>query len=180
GTGPVTGQALIEHPGVDKIAFTGGTETGRHVAEIAGRHLKRVSLELGGKSANIVFADADLDAAAYQACWACFLYSGQQCIAGSRLLVERSIEPEFSERVAVAAASFAVGDPMEPVTQVGPLISERQLERVLGFVDGARSAAKVAVGGERVGGELAAGYFVQPTVVTGVRNDMPVAREEVF
>src|SRR5438105_14351587 len=180
GTGAETGQALIEHPGVDKIAFTGGTETGRHVAATAGKHLKRVSLELGGKSANVVFADADLEAAAYQACWACFLYSGQQCIAGSRLLVERSIEDEFSGRVAAAAGSFAVGDPMQPETQVGPLISERQLERVLGFVEDARSMATVAVGGERPGGDLAAGYFVQPTVVTGVRNDMRLAREEVF
>ena len=180
GTGPETGQALIEHPGVDKVAFTGGTETGRHVAATAGTHLKRVSLELGGKSANIVFADADLDTAAYQACWACFLYSGQQCIAGSRLLVEGSALGEMTERVTAAASSFAVGDPMQPATQVGPVISERQLERVLGFIEDARSDATIAAGGERVGGDLADGYFVRPTVVTGVRNDMRLAQEEVF
>ena len=180
GTGGVTGQALIEHPGVDKVAFTGGTETGKHVAATAARTLKRVSLELGGKSANVVFADADLDAAAYQACWACFLYTGQQCIAGSRLLVERSVEEEFAGKVAAAAGAFVAGDPMHPATQVGPLISERQLERVLGFVDEARRGANVLVGGDRPGGDLANGYFVQPTVVAGVTNDMPVAREEVF
>jgi len=180
GTGAETGQALIEHPGVDKIAFTGGTETGRHIAATAGRHLKRVSLELGGKSANVVFADADLDTAAYQACWACFLYNGQQCIAGSRLLVERSVLDEVTDRVTAAARSFAVGDPMQPATQVGPLISERQLERVLGFVEEAGPSAAVATGGERLGGEHANGFFVQPTVVAGVSNDMPIAREEVF
>ncbi|MFN2544030.1 MAG: aldehyde dehydrogenase [Actinomycetota bacterium] len=180
GTGSATGQALIEHPGVDKVAFTGGTETGRHVAATAGTHLKRVSLELGGKSANIVFADADLDTAAYQACWACFLYTGQQCIAGSRLLVERSVLEEVTEKVTASASSFAVGDPMQPGTQVGPLVSERQLERVLGFVEAGRRDATVATGGERVGGELANGFFVQPTVVTGVSNDMQLAREEVF
>jgi aldehyde dehydrogenase (NAD+) len=180
GTGSLTGQALIEHPGVDKVAFTGGTETGRHVAATAGKHLKRVSLELGGKSANIVFADADLDTASYQACWACFLYTGQQCIAGSRLLVERAALDEVTEKVTASAGAFMVGDPMQPGTQVGPLVSERQLERVLGFVEAGRRDATVATGGERVGGELANGYFVQPTVVTGVSNDMELAREEVF
>src|SRR5919197_1031578 len=180
GTGPETGQALIEHPGVDKISFTGGTQTGSHVAATAGRLLKRVSLELGGKSANVVFADADLDLAAYQACWACFLYSGQQCIAGSRLPVEESVADPFTEKVAASAQTFTVGDPMQPETQLGPLISDRQLERVLGFVDEARQNATVAVGGGRVSGDLADGYFVQPTVVTGVSNDMRLAQEEIF
>ncbi|MBI4728832.1 MAG: aldehyde dehydrogenase family protein [Acidobacteria bacterium] len=180
GTGPETGRALVEHPGVDKIAFTGGTETGREVASTAGRLLKRVSLELGGKSANIVFADADLDAAASQACVACFLGSGQQCIAGSRLLVEASIHDEFCERAVAAARGFITGDPMDPSVQLGPLISARQLDRVLAFVEEARPEATVALGGARLGGDLARGYFVPPTVVTGVRNDMPIAREEIF
>jgi aldehyde dehydrogenase (NAD+) len=180
GTGAETGQALIEHPGVDKISFTGGTETGRHVAATAGRLLKRVSLELGGKSANVIFADADLDTAAYQACWACFLYSGQQCIAGSRLLVEESVRDEVTDKVGAAAQTFAVGDPMRPEVQLGPLISERQLDRVLGYVQEAKEMANVAVGGERLGGDLADGYFVAPTVVTGVRNDMKLAQEEIF
>jgi len=180
GTGGATGQALIEHPGVDKVAFTGGTETGKHVAATAAKTLKRVSLELGGKSANVVFADADLDTAAYQACWACFLYTGQQCIAGSRLLVERAVEEEFTEKVAGAAGAFVAGDPMQPATQVGPLISERQLDRVLGFVEEARSTARVLAGGDRPGGELAGGYFLQPAVIGGVTNEMRLAREEVF
>jgi aldehyde dehydrogenase (NAD+) len=180
GTGAETGAALVEHPGVDVVAFTGGTATGRKVAETAGRMLKRVSLELGGKSANVVFADADLDSAASQACVACFINTGQQCIAGSRLLVERSIHDEFVARVVSFARGFTVGDPLEPTTQMGPLISETALERVIGYVDGARGVAEVAVGGERLGGDLADGYFVPPTVVTGVRNDMPIAREEIF
>src|SRR5437588_6193114 len=175
GTGGETGQALIEHPGVDKIAFTGGTETGRHVAATAGKHLKRVSLELGGKSANIVFADADLETAARESVTACFVNAGQQCIAGSRLLVERSCQDEFAERITSMASQQQVGDPLEPTTQIGPLISEGAVERVLGFVDEARRAALVATGGERVGEALAGGFFVQPTVVTAATNDMRIA-----
>jgi aldehyde dehydrogenase (NAD+) len=171
---------LIEHPDVDKIAFTGGTETGRHVAATAGRLLKRCSLELGGKSANIVFADADLDAAAIQACVAVFVNTGQQCIAGSRLLVQDSIYDSFMEKVVGAAQSFVVGDPMQPTTQLGPLISERQLGRVLSYVDEAKRTANIVLGGERLGGDLADGYFVSPTVVTEANNEMKVCREEIF
>ena len=180
GTGPDTGAALVDHPGVNVVAFTGSTLTGRRVAENAGRRLIPVSLELGGKSANIVFADADLDAAAAQAAVGCFINTGQQCIAGSRLLVEQSVHEDFLERVSANARTFTVGDPMQPTTQMGPLISERQLERVLGFIEGARADANVAVGGERLGGDLAGGYFVPPTIVSGVRNDMRIAREEIF
>jgi aldehyde dehydrogenase (NAD+) len=180
GTGPDTGASLVDHPGVDVVGFTGSTATGRRVAEAAGRRLVPASLELGGKSANIVFADADLDAAAIQACVGCFVNTGQQCIAGSRLLVEASIHDEFVERVTAFARTFTVGDPLEPTTQMGPLISETQLQRVLGFMDDARSSASIVLGGERLGGDLADGYFVPPTVVAGVRNDMRVAREEIF
>jgi acyl-CoA reductase-like NAD-dependent aldehyde dehydrogenase len=180
GTGPETGQALLEHPGVDKISFTGGTETGRHVAATAGRLLKRVSLELGGKSANVVFADADLDAAAMQACVACFVVSGQQCIAGSRLLVEDRIHDVLLDKVLGVARGFLTGDPMQPSTQLGPLISDRQLARVLAYVDEARRDADVVLGGERLTGDLADGYFLPPTVVTRVRNDSRLAREEIF
>ena len=180
GTGAETGGALIAHPGIDKIAFTGGTATGRRIAETAGHHLKRVSLELGGKSANIVFADADLEAAAIQACVACFICSGQQCIAGSRLLVERGIVDEFTERVLAAANGFVVGDPMEFTTQMGPLISERQLHRVLEYIGDARRDAQIVLGGERLAGDLAPGYFVTPTVVTGATNEMRLVREEIF
>ncbi|MGH2727505.1 MAG: aldehyde dehydrogenase family protein, partial [Actinomycetota bacterium] len=180
GSGPETGAALVDHPGVNVVVFTGSTATGRRVAEAAGRRLIPCSLELGGKSANIVFADADLDAAAVQAGVGCFVNSGQQCIAGSRLLVQESILDVFVEKVTAFARGFTVGDPMQPTTQMGPLISATQLERVLGFVDEARGTATVAIGGERLGGDLADGFFVPPTVVTGVRNDMRIAREEIF
>jgi acyl-CoA reductase-like NAD-dependent aldehyde dehydrogenase len=180
GSGSETGAPLVDHPGVNVVAFTGSTATGRRVAEAAGRRLVPASLELGGKSANIVFADADLDAAAVQACVGCFVNTGQQCIAGSRLLVHASIHDEFMDKVTAFARTFAVGDPMQPTTQMGPLISAPQLERVLGFVEEARTATTVVLGGERLGGDLADGYFVPPTVVTGVRNDMRIAREEIF
>jgi len=180
GTGPDTGAALVDHPGVDVVVFTGSSATGRRVAEAAARRLVPISLELGGKSANIVFADANLDAAAVQAGVGCFINTGQQCIAGSRLLVEDRVHDEFLEKLSAFATNWAVGDPMQPTTQMGPLISEAALQRVLGFVDGARDGAEVALGGERLGGDLADGYFVAPTIVTRVRNDMQIAREEIF
>ncbi|MCA1833393.1 MAG: aldehyde dehydrogenase [Actinomycetota bacterium] len=180
GSGAGTGAALVAHPGVDKISFTGGTETGRLIAASAGRDLKRISLELGGKSANIVCADADLDAAAAGACAAVFVMSGQQCIAGSRLLVERAVYDEFMGRVSVAARGYVVGDPLQMTTQLGPLVSQRQLDRVLAYVAEARDGATITLGGERLGGDLADGFFVGPTIVTGARNDMKVAREEIF
>ena len=180
GSGPETGAALVDHPGVDVVGFTGSSATGRRVAEAAARRLIPVSLELGGKSANVVFADADLDAAAIQACVGCFVNTGQQCIAGSRLLVQETIHDEFMEKVTAFALTFTVGDPMQPTTQMGPLISAPQLERVLGFIDEARAGTSIALGGERLGGDLADGYFVPPTVVTGVRPEMRIAREEIF
>ena len=180
GSGPETGAALVAHPGVDVIAFTGSSATGRRVAEAAGRRLVPVSLELGGKSANIVFEDADLDAAAVQACVGCFVNTGQQCIAGSRLLVQESIHDAVVEKLLPFAQNFTVGDPLEVTTQMGPLISAPQLDRVLGFVEEARSSTTIAIGGERLGGDLADGFFVPPTIVTGVRNDMRIAREEIF
>ena len=180
GDGPQTGSALVEHPGVGVIAFTGGTATGRKVAERAGAQLKRVQLELGGKSANIVFADADIDSAAVQAGVGCFINTGQQCIAGSRVLVQESIQDEFLQKVTDFARNWAVGDPLQPGTQMGPLITEGALDRVLGFIDDARGTAEIAIGGERLGGDLADGFFVGPTVVANVRNDMRVAREEIF
>jgi len=180
GSGPETGAALVDHAGVDVVGFTGSTTTGRRVAEAAGRRLIPASLELGGKSANVVFEDADLDAAAVQACVGCFVNTGQQCIAGSRLLVHEPIVDAFMEKVVAFARGWAVGDPMQPTTQMGPLISAMQLERVLGFIDEARASASIVLGGERLGGDFADGYFVPPTVVTGVRNDMRIAREEIF
>jgi (Z)-2-((N-methylformamido)methylene)-5-hydroxybutyrolactone dehydrogenase len=175
-----TGAALVEHPGVRAVSFTGGTEHGRRVGETCGRLLKRVTLELGGKSANIVFADADLDMAAVMAAQASFLYTGQACIAGSRLLVEERIHDAFVAKVIEQTRAITVGDPFKPETQIGPLIAEPALTRVLGYVEGARQEAEVATGGERLGGDLADGYFVGPTVITKARNDMRLAREEIF
>lgn len=180
GSGSETGSPLVDHPGVNVVAFTGSTTTGRKVAEAAARRLVPVSLELGGKSGNIVFEDADLDAAAIQAVVGFCVNTGQQCIAGSRLLVQDTIHDAFVEKVMGFAEGFVVGDPMRPTTQMGPLISSAQLDRVLAFVAEARSDAAVVLGGERLGGDLADGYFVPPTIVTGVRNDMRIAREEIF
>lgn len=174
------GAALVAHPGVDKVSFTGGTELGRRVAREAAARFARVALELGGKSANIVFADADLDAAALGSTLAVLLNTGQQCIAGSRLLVQRPVYDEFVRRVVETARGLKVGMPAEPGTMLGPLISERQLERVLGFVAEAGEAGTVVLGGERLGGELADGYFLGPTVVADVDRGSRLWNEEVF
>ncbi|MHB8511872.1 MAG: aldehyde dehydrogenase family protein [Actinomycetota bacterium] len=175
-----TGKALVEHPRVGAISFTGGGHHGRTVAETCGRMLKRVTLELGGKSANIVFADADLESAAAQSAAACFLLTGQQCVAGSRLLVQEQIKDEFVERVAASSNNYVVGDASRPDVQIGPLVNTGSLDRVQTFVDEARNEATVVVGGRRKGGDLADGYFFEPTILTDVKNDMRVARDEVF
>jgi acyl-CoA reductase-like NAD-dependent aldehyde dehydrogenase len=180
GPGDSVGAALVEHPGVDKVSFTGGTELGRVVGAAAARTFKRVSLELGGKSANIVFADADLDAAAMGATVGVLMNTGQQCVAGSRVLVQRPVYDEVVERIAATCAAFSVGDPHQPATMVGPLISERHVERVLSYVADAGSAGRVVVGGERLGGDLADGFFVSPTVVADADPASRLCREEVF
>lgn len=180
GRGTDTGAALVGHPGVDKISFTGGTELGRTIGRRAAEQFKRCTLELGGKSANIVFADADLDAAAMGATMAVLMNSGQQCIAGSRLLVQEEIYDEFLEKVRDTAAGFPVGDPRDEGTMMGPLISEQHLERVLGYVQDAAGAGRVLLGGERLGGDLADGFFLGPTLVADVDRDSSLWREEVF
>jgi aldehyde dehydrogenase (NAD+) len=180
GSGDDVGAALVAHPGVDKVSFTGGTELGRIVGAEAARTFKRVSLELGGKSANIVFADADLDAASMGAALGVLVNTGQQCVAGGRVLVQRPVYDEFVDRLAAMSGTFAVGDPRDPGTMVGPIISERHLERVLGFVADAGVAGRVVLGGERLGGELADGYFVGPTIVADADPGSRVCREEVF
>ena len=180
GSGDDVGAALVAHPGVDKVSFTGGTELGRIVGAEAARTFKRCSLELGGKSANIVFADADLDAAAMGATLGVLVNTGQQCVAGSRVLVQRPVYGEFVDRLAALNASFAVGDPRRPETMVGPIISERHLGRVLTYVAEASARGRVVLGGERLGGELADGYFLGPTIVADVDPDARLYREEVF
>ena len=176
------GAALAAHPGVDKVSFTGSVETGRAIVRASAGNLKRLTLELGGKSPDIVFADADLDAAVPAAAMAVFRNSGQICVAGSRLYVERSIHDEFSERVAAFARSLTVGDPLDPATDLGPIASSTQLERVLGYlVSGREDGATVLAGGERLlDGGLERGYYVPPTVFADVRDDMRIMREEIF
>ncbi|WP_213956888.1 aldehyde dehydrogenase family protein [Variovorax sp. dw_954] len=176
------GAALAEHPGVDKIAFTGSTEVGQKIIRASAGNVKRVSLELGGKSPNIVFADADLDAAVPGAAMAVFANSGQICSAGTRLYVQRSIYDEFVERVAAFAGTLRVGNATDPESQLGPLVSAAQLERVTGYMAlGKEQGARAAAGGARLTeGALAKGYFVPPTVFAGVHEDMRIAREEIF
>ncbi|MDQ7903661.1 aldehyde dehydrogenase family protein [Phytohabitans sp. ZYX-F-186] len=172
------GAALVDHPGVDKVSFTGSTAVGRLVGEAAARRFARVTLELGGKSANIVFADADLDAAVATAIRASFGHSGQMCTAGSRLLVQRSVLPEFAGRLATAARRVPVGDGLAGGISVGPLISAEQRAQVLGYIEKGRAeGAELVVGGRTPPGP---GYYVEPTVFTGVTNDMVIAREEIF
>ena len=180
GPGSTTGQALASHPGVDKVAFTGSAEAGIRVAQAAAGHLAPASLELGGKSPNIVLDDADLDAAANGVIAGIFAAGGQTCVAGSRLLVQRGIHDALVDRVVDRARSIVLGDPLLADTEMGPMAFRAQQEKVLEYVAIARAeGAQVATGGGRPQA-LGAGLFVEPTVLVDVRNDMRIAREEVF
>lgn len=176
------GAALAAHPGVDKIAFTGSTEVGQKIIRASAGNIKRVSLELGGKSPNIVFADADLDAAVPGAAMAVFGNSGQICSAGTRLFVERKVHDEFVHKVAEFARTLRVGNPLDADTQLGPLVSKEQLDRVCGYLAaGKEEGAQALAGGKRIERDgLSNGYFVEPTVFAGVRDEMKIAREEIF
>jgi aldehyde dehydrogenase (NAD+) len=178
GRGAALGKALVAHPGVDKIAFTGSTAVGTEVARSAADRLARVTLELGGKSAQVVFADADLEAAANGIVAGIFAAAGQTCIAGSRLIVAAEVADELVERVAERARRIVLGDPMEAATEMGPLANRRQLEAVTGFVERAVDAGARAV----TGGAPSAlgGLFVDPTILVDVHPSMEIAREEVF
>lgn len=181
GMGSIAGARLAAHPDVDKIAFTGSTMTGRKIIEASAVNMKRVAVELGGKSPDIIFADADLDKAVPGAGMGCFNNSGQICYAGTRLFVQRPIYDEFVEKLTAFSKTIKVGDSLDHATQLGPLVSARQLSTVTGYFDIARSeGAQVVAGGERLGGELAEGFFVPPTVLSGMTNDMRTAREEIF
>lgn len=182
GYGETAGAALAAHPDVDKVAFTGSHLTGQKIIAASAGNLKRVSLELGGKSPDVVFADADLEAAVPGAGMAVFANSGQICSAGTRLFVERKIYDEFTARVAAFAKSLRVGDSRDPETQVGPLVSAEQLDRVTGYLAiGRQEGALPLSGGERLTeGELAKGFFVPPTVFADVKDDMRIAQEEIF
>jgi aldehyde dehydrogenase (NAD+) len=182
GAGETAGAALVRHPEVDKIAFTGSTEVGRTIMREAAATLKRVTLELGGKSPNIVFADADLEAAARGAFSAIFYNTGQCCTAGSRLLVEESVREPLLEQLAARASKLQPGDPLDPKARMGPLISEAQVERVLGYIEKgkAEGARLVAGGGRAPYGGVERGYWVQPTIFADVRPEHAIAQEEIF
>jgi phenylacetaldehyde dehydrogenase len=178
GFGETAGAALAAHPGVDKIAFTGSTEVGRLIVHAAADNLKKVSLELGGKSPNIVFGDADIETATAGAANAIFFNHGQCCVAGSRLFVEDKNFDEVVSGVADVAKSIKLGNGLDPDTQMGPLVSDEQLSRVSGYLDSGREeGATVVTGGTRKGDK---GYFVEPTVLINTRPDMKVVREEIF
>lgn len=178
GRGASTGDRLIRHPDVNVVTFTGGTETGRVIMRTAGEHLKPATVELGGKSANIIFDDADFDQALDGALLGIFTNNGQQCLAGSRILVQRSIAKRFVEAFVARAEAIRVGDPRDPATEVGPLVSRRHMEHVLSFVPGADSSDRILTGGGRVAG-LEKGCYVAPTLVE-TTNDSRIAQEEIF
>ena len=180
GFGADVGAAIVDHPLIAKVAFTGSDATGQKIYEAAARRLKPVTLELGGKSPNIVFADANLENAVNGVISGIFAASGQTCIAGSRLLVQRSIHDAFVERVVDVARQARRGDPMDPLTQIGPITTPPQFEKVMHYIDVAREdGAECRLGGAP-DTDLPGGRFVQPTIFTGVDNNMRIAREEVF
>jgi len=183
-TGPanVVGAELAASPKVDKIAFTGSTAVGKTIMQAASGNLKKISLELGGKSPNVVFADADIDAAVGGSFFGIYLNTGQVCQAGSRLLLQESIKDEFLARLKAFTATIKVGDPADPATTMGPVINEQQLEKVARYVHvGQEEGAAMVCGGGRLTGEpYDRGLYVQPTIFDGVRNDMTIAREEIF
>ncbi len=182
GLGPEAGGPLTEHPGVDKVAFTGSTATGVRVMKGAAEHLARVSLELGGKSPNIVFADADLDAAANGVVAGIFAATGQTCMAGSRLLVQDEVYDDLVDRIAARAGQIRMGDPLDPATEMGPVAFAGHLAKVQDCIAaGVDSGARLITGGRRPTEDgLAAGYFIEPTLFSEVDNEMPLARDEIF
>jgi aldehyde dehydrogenase (NAD+) len=181
GGGSSVGQAIVEHPGIDKIAFTGDTSTGKGIMKTAADTLKKITLELGGKSANIVLADADVDAAIRGAATGIFYGKGEVCAAGSRLLVDTSLKNEFIDKLAARTKKMVPGDPLDPKTRLGAIASKGQLERVLKYVATAtKEGGTLVAGGERADIGTGKGYFMQPTVFADVTSSMTIAREEIF
>jgi acyl-CoA reductase-like NAD-dependent aldehyde dehydrogenase len=178
GYGEPAGSALVKHPGVDKISFTGSPEVGRLIARTAADSYKRVSLELGGKSPQIIFDDADVDAAIFGTKLGLFANQGEVCAAGTRVLVQRGVHDDIVAGLVEAANAVQLGEPLDPDTTMGALINSTQLDRVMGYIQsGVDEGATVAAGGSRPDGR---GYFVRPTIFTGANNDMKIAREEIF
>jgi acyl-CoA reductase-like NAD-dependent aldehyde dehydrogenase len=182
GPGSKIGQHMAEHPRIDKIAFTGSTEVGKSVMRAAASNIKKVSLELGGKSPNIIFPDANIDAAVVGAFFGIYLNTGQVCQAGSRLPVHESIKDEFVEKLANFTKTVKLGDPLDPSTTMGPVVDQNQLNTVEHYIEeGKNEGAKLVVGGSRPKGDgLDKGLFVEPTIFDNVRNDMVIAQEEIF
>ena len=180
GYGSEVGEPLVTHPDVAHIGFTGGGEAGRKIYELAARHLKTVTLELGGKSPNIVFDDADLDQAVKGVVSGIFAASGQSCQAGSRLLVQKAIHDVFVEKLIAFVRTAKLGDPSDPQTQVGPISTRPQFDRVMAYIEIAKHEGATCVLGGKSRPDLGAGQFVEPTIFTDVRNDMRIAQEEVF
>jgi len=178
GFGPGAGSSIAEHPGIDKVAFTGSTEVGKIIMQAAAGNLKKVSLELGGKAPNIIFPDADLDQAVPQAMMGVYFNSGQVCCAGTRIFVQRDRYDEGVEKFSNFSKNVSVGDPFDRKNTLGPLVSREQFDRVKSYLDvGKKEGATVSAGGSAVGGK---GYFVQPTLFSDVKNEMRIAREEIF
>ncbi len=181
GVGPVVGEALASHPDVDLISFTGSTRAGKRVSELAAQTVKRVALELGGKSANIILDDADLEQAVARGVGDCYLNSGQTCSALTRMLVPRNKHDQAVEIAKRTAESFTLGSSFDPNAKLGPLISDTQRERVRGYIKkGIEEGATLVTGGAEAPEGLEKGYFVKPTVFANVRNDMTIAQEEIF
>lgn len=181
GRGSVVGNAMVDHPGIDAIAFTGSTEVGRALMARASKTLKKVSLELGGKSPNIVFADADLESAARGALNAIFYGKGEVCAAGSRLLVEESVHDELMAKVCERAAKMVAADPLHPKTRLGAIVSREQMDAVMAYIEAGRSeGARLVCGGERADIGTGKGYFLKPTIFDDVDPAMKIAREEIF
>jgi betaine-aldehyde dehydrogenase len=182
GTGQPAGEALVKHPGVDMISFTGSTRAGKRISELAAQSVKRVALELGGKSASVILDDADLAAAVKSTVNGCYLNSGQTCTALTRLLVSEKQYPEVAKMAAEIAKTFTVGDPMAETTKLGPLTSQAQLERVRSYIKkGQQEGAELLAGGaDAPEGVPAGGYYVKPTVFGKVKNSMSIAQEEIF
>lgn len=177
GPGSVTGEALASHPGVAKVSFTGSTATGRHIAELGASTFKKLALELGGKSPQVIFAEADIHAAVAACASGLFSNQGEICAAGSRILVQRQVHDEVVEGLTAASRAQVLGDPFDPATTLGPMISAKQRDQVAGYIrQGADEGARVAAGGRYVG----KGFFITPTIFTNATNDMSIAREEIF
>ena len=179
--GPETGKSIVAHPGINKIAFTGSTAVGKEIMRSAADSLKRVTLELGGKSPNIVFSDADIDGAVKGAINGIFYGKGEVCNAGSRLFLESKLKDEFTEKLVARVSKMRPADPLDPKTRLGAIVSQEQMDTVLGYIEaGKKDGAKLVAGGNRVSVDGGKGFFLEPTIFGEVKNDMRIAREEIF